>query len=168
MKFRSEMRSLDMFTNVCYEGVQFMTGGGPMHAPAYRRNKRSSAAKKVFVLLMLVVALLTGSGPVFAHHGAASFDNSKSVTVEGIVTEYVWANPHVYVKVDAKDESGNTLHWVLEAQSVVNQANAGWTKDMFKRGDHVLIDATPAKGGRTAGTFKGRIVINGREFKRLE
>jgi hypothetical protein len=139
-----------------------------MHVPTSERTQQSSAAGKLFLLLMLVAAVLTGSTPLLAHHGAASFDNSKTVTVEGTVTQYIWANPHVYVKVDAKDESGNTLHWVLEAQSVVNQANAGWTKDMFKPGDHVLIDATPVKGGRPAGTFKGRIVINGKEFKRLE
>jgi hypothetical protein len=117
---------------------------------------------------LLAVAVLAVSCPLFAHHGAASFDNSKSVTVEGTVTDYVWANPHVYLKVDAKDQSGEIVHWVLESQSVVNQANAGWTKTMFKPGDHVLIDATPAKGGRPVGLFRGRIVINGREFKRLE
>src|SRR5262245_32815428 len=96
---------------------------------------------------LIAAALLTVSGPLFAHHGAASFDNSKLVTVEGTVTEYIWANPHVYLKVDAKDESGNVVHWLLESQSVVNQANAGWTRTMFKAGDQVLIDATPAKGG---------------------
>ena len=139
-----------------------------MQAPTYRRNKLSSRAKKVIVRLLPVVALLTGASTLFAHHGAASFDNSRTVTIDGTVTDYTWTNPHVYLKVDAKDETGNTLHWVLEAQSVVNQANAGWTKSMFKPGDHVLIDATPAKGGRLVGLFRGRIVINGREFKRIE
>ena len=70
-----------------------------MYPPAYRQNKPSSTAKKVVVLLLPVVALLTSSRPLFAHHGAASFDNTRTITVEGIVTEYVWANPHVYVKV---------------------------------------------------------------------
>jgi hypothetical protein len=88
------------------------------------------------------------------------------VTIEGTVTEYIWANPHVYVKVDAKDASGKTVNWVLEGQTVVNQANAGWTKDMFKPGDHVLIDARPAKGGRPVGIIGDRIVINGKEFER--
>ena len=120
------------------------------------------------VISLLVVGFLTGSWPLFAHHGAASFDTSQKVTVDGIVTEYIWTNPHVYLKVDAKDEKGDIQHWVLEAQSVVNQANAGWTKSMFKAGDHVLIDATPAKGDRPVGIFRGRIVINGQEFKRIE
>ena len=136
-----------------------------MHVPVYRQNRLSSTAKKVIVLLVPVVALLAGSCPLFGHHGAANFD-TKRITVEGIVTEYIWANPHVYVKVDAKDESGNTVHWVLEAQTVVNQANAGWTKNMFKPGDRVLIDARPAKGGRPLGIIGDRIVINGKEFER--
>jgi hypothetical protein len=121
--------------------------------------------------LVLVVLLVAGSvlsRPVFAHHGAASFDNSQKVTVEGTVTDFIWTNPHVYLKVDAKDASGAIQHWVFEAQSVVNQANAGWTKNMFKPGDHVVVDATPGKGGRSVGLFRGRIIINGKEFKRLE
>ena len=123
---------------------------------------------KLALIMLLTVDLLAASCPLLAHHGAASFENSKTVTIEGTVTEFIWTNPHVHLKVDAKDENGNIQNWVLEAQSVVNQANAGWTKTMFKPGDHVLIDATPAKGDRLVGIFKGRIVINGREFKRLE
>jgi hypothetical protein len=135
---------------------------------ALKLNKLANVLKKAFVLLLPVLALLAGSAPLFAHHGAANFDNSKTVAVEGIVAEYVWTNPHVYVRVDVKDETGKTVQWVVEAQSVVNQANAGWTKSMFKPGDHVSIDATPAKGGRPVGIFKSRptrIVINGKEFE---
>jgi len=123
---------------------------------------------KLVLIFLLAVGFLTVSRPVSAHHGAASFDNSRTVTVEGTVTEFLWTNPRVHLKVDAKDENGNIQHWVFEAQSVVNQANAGWTNTMFKPGDHVLVDATPAKSGRLVGLFRSRIVINGREFKRLE
>jgi hypothetical protein len=64
-----------------------------------------------------IVTLIVGFAfavPLLAHHGAASFDSGKTVTVKGTVTEYVWSNPHVLVKVDAKDDSGNVQHWVLE------------------------------------------------------
>ena len=81
------------------------------------------------------------------------------------MTEYIWANPHVFLKVDAKDESGNTQHWIIEAQNAVNQANNGWSNATFKPGDQVVIDVTPAKNGRPIGRFKGRIVINGKQFK---
>ena len=119
------------------------------------------------LLSFLLISLLAISSPLFAHHGNASYDTSKSVTVSGTVTEYIWANPHVFLRVDAKDESGSTVHWVLEGQNAPTQASAGWTKSMFKPGDQVMVEATPAKNGRPIGRFRGRIVINGQEFKPL-
>jgi ribosomal protein L21E len=120
---------------------------------------------KLGAMPLLVVGFLAVSFPLFAHHGNASYDTEKTVTVKGTVTEYVWANPHVFVKVDAKDEAGNTLHWVIEAQNLVQQATLGWTNTTFKPGDQVVIDVTPSKNGRPIGRFKGRIVINGQQFK---
>ena len=122
---------------------------------------------KLGTISLFVVGLLAASLPLFAHHGNASYDVSKTVTVKGVVTEYIWANPHVWVKVDAKDENGETMHWVIEAQNLVSQSELGWTNTMFKPGDQVVIDVTPAKNGRPIGRFKGRIVINGQEFKPL-
>ena len=119
-----------------------------------------------------IVALMVGfaglSVPLFAHHGAASFDSGKMVTVKGTVTEYVWSNPHVLVKVDAKDDSGNIAHWVLEAWNPVTQTGRGWTKNTFKAGDDVSLDINPAKNGQPVGEIRGRIVINGTEFKQLQ
>jgi hypothetical protein len=120
---------------------------------------------KLGAISLLVVSLLAASLPLLAHHGNASYDTEKTVTVKGVVTEYIWANPHVFVKVDAKDDSGNTLHWVIEAQNLVQQATLGWTNTTFKPGDQVVIDVTPSKNGRPIGRFKGRIVINGQQFK---
>jgi hypothetical protein len=117
------------------------------------------------VISFLAVSFWAVSSPLLAHHGNAAYDIDKTVTVKGTVTAYVWANPHVFVKVDAKDESGNTSHWVIEAQNAVNQATAGWSESTFKPGDQVVIDVTPVKNGRTIGKFKGRIVINGQQFK---
>ena len=119
-----------------------------------------------------IVALMAGfmafSVPLFAHHGAASFDTSKMVTVTGTVTEYIWSNPHVLVKLDAKDESGNVAHWVVEAWNPVTQAGRGWSKNTFKPGDEVTADVTPAKNNQTVGEFRGRIVINGKELKQQQ
>ena len=120
---------------------------------------------KLGTMSLLLVGFLASSCPLLAHHGNAAYDTEKSVTVKGAVTEYIWANPHVFLKVDAKDESGNTLHWVIEAQNAVTQASAGWSNTTFKPGDQVVVDVTPARNGRPIGRFKGRIVINGQQFK---
>jgi hypothetical protein len=116
-------------------------------------------------VIALMVCLPTLSIPLFAHHGAASYDPSKTVTVTGTVTEYIWANPHVFLKLDSKDDSGNASHWTIEAWNPVTQTSRGWSKNTFKAGDEVIVDVTPAKNNQPVGTFKGRIVINGKEFK---
>ena len=112
-----------------------------------------------------LVGFLAFSVPLFAHHGAASFDTSKTVTVTGTVTEYIWSNPHVLVKLVAKDDSGNVSHWVVEAWNPVTQSSRGWTKNTFKPGDEVIVDVAQAKNNQPIGEFRGRIVINGKEFK---
>jgi hypothetical protein len=121
--------------------------------------------KTLGTISLLAVSLLAASLPLVAHHGNASYDTEKTVTVKGVVTEYIWANPHVFLKVDAKDESGNPVHWVIETQNLVQQSTLGWTNTTFKAGDQVEIEVTPAKNGRPIGRFKGRIVINGQPFK---
>jgi len=120
---------------------------------------------KLGTISFLVAGFLAVSLPLLAHHGNAAYDTAKTVTVKGTVTDYIWANPHVFLKVDAKDDSGNTLHWVIEGQNAVTQATAGWSNSTFKSGDQVVIDVTPAKNGRPIGRFKGRIEINGQQFK---
>jgi hypothetical protein len=127
---------------------------------------RGAVINKLAIISLVVVGLLAVCVPMFAHHGAASYDTTKLVTVKGMVTAYIWANPHSFLKVDAKDDAGNTVQWVIEAQSTVTQRAAGWSKDTFKPGDEVSIDVTPLKNGQPKGQFKGRIVINGTVFKR--
>jgi hypothetical protein len=128
---------------------------------------------RAVIISSLLVGLLAVSVPMLAHHGAASFDETKTVTVTGTVTEYIWANPHVYVKLDAKDDSGKTEHWVVEAQNPVSMNAIGWRKDTFKPGDVVSVDVNQAKNGSPVGSTGGsgptaprhRIVINGKQFQ---
>jgi hypothetical protein len=116
---------------------------------------------------LVVIGLLVVSLPLAAHHGTAVYDTSKTIMVKGTVTEYVWANPHVYAKVDAKDDSGNTTHWILEAQNPVSQTEVGWSKNTFKPGDEVEIEVKAAKNGKAVGIINNasRIIINGKQFK---
>ena len=122
---------------------------------------------------LMIAGLLAISAPVAAHHGNASYDTEKSVNVKGTVTAFIWANPHVFVKVDAKDDSGNVQHWIVEGQNPVSMSAIGWTKDTFKTGDSVEIEAIPAKNGNPVAFLgsasptapRHRIVINGKQFQ---
>jgi hypothetical protein len=130
-------------------------------------DRRIAVRTKLAVIFVVTFGLLAVSVPLFAHHGAAVYDMSKKVTVEGTVTEWFWANPHCFLKVDAKNDSGDTAHWVIESAGTASVANQGWSKAMFKPGDKVVVEVTPYKiqsASRLLGRFAGRVVINGRVF----
>ena len=122
---------------------------------------------------LAVIFVLAVCAPLLAHHGGASYETDKSVIVKGTVTAFVWSNPHVFVKVDVKDDGGNITHWIVEAQNPVSMMQIGWSKDTFKTGDQVEIDAMPAKNGNPVAFLgsssptapRRRIVINGKQFQ---
>ena len=128
--------------------------------------------KRAGIVSLVVLGSLAVSIPLFAHHGSAAFD-SKLTTVTGTVTNYIWSNPHVWVKMDVKDANGMTEHWIVEAQNTVSMRVIGWRPDTFKPGDVVSIDVNQAKNGRPIGSTGGssptsakrRIIINGKQFQ---
>ena len=51
----------------------------------------------------------------WAHHSVqAQFDLDKPLNVTGVVTKVEWINPHSYLYLDAKDDSGKVTHWAFE------------------------------------------------------
>jgi Family of unknown function (DUF6152) len=101
-----------------------------------------------FILALIVVGVLCVlSGPAFAHHGAAAYDMSKSVTVTGTVTDFQFVNPHVLIAMDVKDPSGKVEKWQGELTSPNHLSRAGWNKNTIKPGDQITLIGGPAKSG---------------------
>jgi len=89
-----------------------------------------------------------GVVPAFPHHSnSAEFDTAKDMTLKGTITEVDWENPHVHIHLDVKDSAGKVVNWTLEtfAPHVLHQG--GVTRDTFKPGQVVTIDAFPPKDG---------------------
>jgi hypothetical protein len=88
--------------------------------------------------VLVAVGLLAVSVPLFAHHGNASYDEGE-VTIKGTVTEWLWTNPHTFLKVDVKDEQGNIVRWICENNAPSTLVNFGFTAQTFKPGDEVTV-----------------------------
>jgi len=106
-------------------------------------------ARLIGAVAVLVVLLLV-SVQLSAHHGTASYDTSKNITVKGAVTDFQFVNPHVLVFLDAKDEKGNAQKWQGELTSPNHLARNGWTRSSLKPGDEVTLAGFPAKSGVTS------------------
>lgn len=110
----------------------------------------------------LVMSGLFGSVPLLAHHGNAAYDYTATKTLKGTVTEWIWANPHCFLKLDTKDDESNTTHWVLEASNPVDMLHAGWTATTFKPGDEVTVDIMPTKNRATVGRIRRVVLPDGK------
>lgn len=114
---------------------------------------------------LLFFALAVGASivsiPLFAHHGNAAFDVGKKVTLKGTVTEWVWANPHCWLKFDVKDDKGNVVHWVAETNNLADMIERGWSMRSFKSGDEVTVTVEPVKNGNPAGRVIQVVLANG-------
>jgi hypothetical protein len=127
---------------------------------------KSRRWKKGFFALFVMVILCI-SIPAFSHHGtAASYDMSKTVTLTGVVTEYVFTNPHSQLYIDIKDSSGEAVHWGCELNSPGNLRKDGWNKQTFKPGDQVTLSVNPSRAGTRYGTVDRSkpVIVNGKEL----
>jgi hypothetical protein len=108
---------------------------------------------KIAGILIAALGLLMHTAPLAAHHGTASFDD-KVITLRGTVTEWVWSNPHCFLKFDVKDESGNVKNWAVETQNPTSMSQLGWERTSFKPGDAVTVTLQAVKNGAPIGRVR--------------
>ena len=108
----------------------------------------------LFLLPAAVVAATIVQGldvPVVAHHSEAPFyDSDKTVEIRGVVTSWVFRNPHPFLHVDVTDDKGVTNDWALEFVGPVRLIKVGWSAKTFLPGETVSAKGHPS---RAAGTF---------------
>ena len=119
---------------------------------------------RFITFFIVVVGFMILIIPTWAHHGNASYETGKVVTVKGNVTEWFWANPHCLLKFDEKTDNGQVNHWIGETQAPANMIDAGWNKNSFKPGDQVTVDIRPAKSGSFAGIISRVALADGKVF----
>jgi hypothetical protein len=114
------------------------------------------AALSAMTLLIAPIAL--------AHHSFAMFDNSRTVTITGVIKEFQWTNPHTWTWIDVPNDKGGTDQWGIEGMSPNYLGRRGWTKNTLKPGDKVTITIFPLKDGLKGGTFLRCTLPDGKEM----
>jgi hypothetical protein len=83
-----------------------------------------------------------------AHHAfSAEFDINKPVTLTGTVTKIEWTNPHAWLFIDAKDDSGTVRNWAIELVGINDLLRLGWGRDKVKTGDSISVVGFGARNG---------------------
>lgn len=112
-------------------------------------------------VVLAAAGLLMAPGSLIAHHGAASFDTEKELTLKGTVTGWTWSNPHCFLKFDVNEENGATRSWMAETQNATDMSRRGWVRTSFKPGDAVTVTLEPIKGGAPVGRIRSVVLANG-------
>ena len=122
--------------------------------------------KKMFLgAVVVLTSLFAAPSSLVAHHGAATFDITAETTLKGTVTEWLWFNPHCFLKFDVKDESGKVTNWAVESGNPTDMTKRGWSRVSFKPGDEVSVTLQPSKSGQPVGRIMAVTVANGKTFK---
>src|SRR2546423_9300798 len=91
-------------------------------------------------MLALSLMVLTAP-PAAAHHSfEAEYDGNRTATLTGTVTKVDWVNPHAYIFINFKDESGVLKDMRLELGPPYALVRGGWKKDTVKIGDKITVE----------------------------
>jgi hypothetical protein len=115
-------------------------------------------------LRRLVLALLW-STPLLAHHAEALFDRSKTQTMTGTVTEYLWANPHTNIYLEVTDAEGHSRVAVFEGGSAIAMRRAGWARDTLAIGDKLALSFYPRRDLKSGGQLISATLSDGRVLR---
>ena len=99
----------------------------------------------------LVTAFMLTATSSLAHHSNAAFDGDKVIVLKGTVTQWKWTNPHVWIFLSVDDGKGGKTSWEIEGRPPGVLARAGWSKTIFKVGDTITVDFSPARDGSHSG-----------------
>lgn len=110
---------------------------------------------KKLILTVVALGLLISAVPAWAHHSfAAEYDSNNLITVTGVISKVEWTNPHIYIYLDVKDETGKVTTWSMEGYPPNTLKRTGFVKNDLKIGDMVTMtgykakDATNTAAGR--------------------
>ncbi len=123
-----------------------------------------------FAVLAIIAGLSFSGVPARAHHSfAAEYDGTKYMKFSGTVTKFDMVNPHSWIYVDVKDESGKVVNWKFETASPSNLFRRGFKKDTLKAGMQITIegylakDGSPTANGQKLFLPDGTLIILGTE-----
>jgi len=100
-----------------------------------------------------------------AHHSGAMWDSSTTLTLEGIVKEFQWSNPHCWIQLlvsPSEPAAAEAREWSIEMAAPIQVRQGGWKPGTLKAGDRIRVSIHPARDGSPTGNFISAVSTDGR------
>ncbi len=97
--------------------------------------------------------------PCEAHHFVgANFDQDTVISIDGVITEFKFVNPHTQIRVQVTAADGTSERWLVELNAKNQLIRSGhWAEDQFEPGQVVTMYGW--KGYRERTMFMRRAVM---------
>ncbi|NOT24633.1 MAG: hypothetical protein HOP16_00900 [Acidobacteria bacterium] len=114
--------------------------------------------------IAILGALLLSGVALSAHHSGTMFDETKDVTVQGVVKEFQYTNPHSWLLVEVTGADGKVTTWGFEAEGPTTLMQMKVRRSDFTPGTKVTMTGHPMKDGRPAASWTKAVRADGVEF----
>ncbi|MGI9263083.1 MAG: DUF6152 family protein [Woeseiaceae bacterium] len=99
--------------------------------------------------ILTLGVLLCAAVTVRAHHSfAVEFLEDQTDTIEGIVTEVWFKNPHIRYYIDTQTDGGEMESWDVRGLSPTSLIRRGWTPKTIQEGDSIKVHGHLGRDGR--------------------
>jgi hypothetical protein len=113
---------------------------------------------------LAVIIVTANTIPTLAHHSFATFDADRKITLEGIVKDFQWTNPHSWLFLTVSDARGRVVQWTIELGGPSSLARQGWVPKTLKPGMKVQAIIHPLRDGTSGGQIMAIILPDGTQL----
>jgi hypothetical protein len=113
---------------------------------------------------VLMCSLVMGSLPASAHHSLTAYNRSQSRTVEGVVKEFRFANPHARLILLVAAKDGTMKEWDFEGGGVRRLQDRGVSAKTIASGEKITVSYNPMRSGAPGGFFVGITTADGKTY----
>ena len=113
---------------------------------------------------LILCSTLLGMLPAAAHHSLSIYDRNQSKTVEGVVKEWRFANPHARILLVVAAQDGSMKEWDFEGGGVRRLTERGITVNTIAKGDKISVSYNPMRDGSARGLFVSFKTPDGKNY----
>lgn len=92
--------------------------------------------------------LLVMAATAFGHHASnLDYDENTVGTVDGVVFDIFWANPHIHIYLTVSNDDGSSETWDMEGPNLNSLRRRGVTRGAIEIGDQIAVTGTLGRDG---------------------